>query len=77
LHLERPPSLGGMQRSYISGAKGYRKSIINNKELAAAGIAPASSRLQRDANLSQLNSRRSLHEVTLLGLSVIDRLLCF
>ena len=48
------------------------------KMVAAAGIAPASPPLQRGANLSQLNSQKwSLREVTLLGLSVISRWLCF
>jgi hypothetical protein len=77
LHLERPPSRGGMQRSYISGAKKFERQDRQLRMAAAAGIAPASPRLQRGANLSQLNSHWSLHEVTLPGLSVIDRLLCF
>jgi hypothetical protein len=48
--------------------------------VAEFGIAPNSPRLQRGANLSQLFShwgKGSLHEVTLLGLSVIGRLLYF
>ena len=56
-------------RCYTNDAK--------KKVVAAAGIAPASPRLQRGANLSQLNSLWSLYEVTLPGLSVIGRLLCF
>ena len=48
--------------------------------VAEFGIAPNSPRLQRGANLSQLFSlwgKWSLHEVTLLGLSIISRWLCF
>lgn len=51
-----------------------------NKLVAEFGIAPNSPRLQRGANLSQLFSlwgKWSLHEVTLLGLSIISRWLCF
>ena len=47
------------------------------KAVAAFGIAPNSPRLQRGANLSQLHSHWSLHEVTLPGLPVINRLLFF
>ena len=50
------------------------------KVVAEFGIAPNSPRLQRGANLSQLFSRCgnwSLHEVTLLGLPIINRRLCF
>ena len=47
------------------------------KMVAAAGIAPASPPLQGGANLSQLNSHWSLHEVMLPGLSVICRRLYY
>ena len=49
------------------------------KMVAASGIAPDSPRLQRGANLSQLHSHEteSLHEVTLLGLPDVSRLLYF
>ena len=50
---------------------------MTQKMVAAAGIAPASPPLQGGANLSQLNSQWSLHEVMLPGLSVICRRLCF
>lgn len=48
LHLELPPSQDGVQDSYTSGA--------DEKVVAASGIAPDSSPLQGDANLSQLHS---------------------
>ena len=52
--------------------------MTRKRMVAAAGIAPASPPLQGGANLSQLNSqKKSLREVTLLGLSVINRWLCF
>ena len=53
--------------------------MAHAKMVAAAGIAPASPPLQGGANLSQLNSlkKKSLREVTLPGLPVINRLHCF
>lgn len=50
LHLEPPPSQGGVQDSYTSGA---------DEMVAVSGIAPDSFPLQGNANLSQLHSHGS------------------
>ena len=75
--MERHAGAAPALSAWKAGVLAVTPMAPNEKEMAAAGIAPASPRLQRGANLSQLNSRWSLHEVTLPGRPVINRLLYF